>query len=338
MDQINILLSMAGRKTHMIQYFNDTLNGSGKVFASNSVMTYALTQADGYLITPQTFDDSYMAALTDFCQSNQINYIIPLSDPDLPVLSKNKQKLRNQHISAIVSDEQTVEICNDKWKTYQLLSTLGLPQPKTYIDLELARQDIKSGNLNFPLFIKPRRGTEYMGIIEVDTLDELNVFYPRVQREIVESYLRDRSQQKNIVIQEKIVGDEYSLDILHDLKSNFLASIAKHKQMKSKSTVFSAQIVDNKPFENAVKTISSHLQLVAAIDADCFITKAGEVVVLEINGRCGNQYPFAHLAGINFPEQMIKWFKGQSTSDDYFSYELGVTGCISQLLPKSVNF
>ena len=338
---MNILLSSVEQKTYMIQYFKYALNGSGKVFASNSVMTYSLTQTDGFLITPQTYDNSYVNALTGFCQANEIKYIIPLSDMDLLILAKNKEKLQDNDIFVVVSGESAIEICNDKWQTYLFLSSLGLPQPKTYINLESARQEIKSGRLNFPLFIKPRWGTEYMGVVQVDTMNELNVFYQRILHDMFQSYLRDISQKnksESIIIQEKVEGDEYSLDILHDLKGNYITAIAKQKLAMRGSETDIAQVTDNKPFENTLKIISSNLQSVAAIDADCFITKSGDVVVLEINGRIGNQYSFAHLAGVNFPKQIIEWLKGAPTSADYISAELGIKGCKEWPLPVCFNF
>ncbi len=39
---MNILLTSAGRRTYMVNYFKDVLNGKGKVFASNSIYTYTL--------------------------------------------------------------------------------------------------------------------------------------------------------------------------------------------------------------------------------------------------------------------------------------------------------
>jgi len=335
---MNILLSSTGRKTYMIQYFKEILNGSGKIFASNNVMTYSLAQADGYLITTQMYDDSYIAALIDFCQANQINCIMPLSDADLPILAKNRERLLNHHISVVVSNESVIETCNDKWKTYQFLSSLGLPQPKTYIDPELAKQDIKSGNLTFPLILKPRCGAEYMSVVEVDTIDELNIFYQRVHHDILKSYLRDICQKEDIIIQEKIEGEQYSLDILNDLEGNYITTVAKQIITKDAGKTLVAKTVNNQPFENSVKLITSHLKPVAAIDADCFITDSGNAIILEINGRTGNQYPFAHLAGVDFPKQIIEWIKGAQTSKKYISFELGVTGKINSAPAKQIYF
>ena len=157
---MNILLSSIERKSYMIDYFREALGENGKVFACDSEMTLPLSQADGYLVSPQPFDDSYIVSLTNYCKSNNISVIIPLSDVDLPILGKYKDQFCANQISVIAPDESAVEICNDKWITGRFLASIGLKYPKTYIDLEKAQQDIQSGKLSFPLILKPRWGVD----------------------------------------------------------------------------------------------------------------------------------------------------------------------------------
>ena len=331
---MNILLNSIGQKTYLIRYFKEALNGSGKVFASNYAMYYPMTQADGYLITPKTYDDLYINTLVEFCQTNQISAIIPVSDQDLPILAKNKAKFAEHNISVVVSYLSAIEIFTDKWKTYQFLSSLGLPQPKTYIDLELAMQEIESGALKFPIVINSRWSSyEY----ELDTIEELNISYPRLLRKIIDNpCLCDVSQKEKIIIQEKVKGNEYNLDIFNDLKGNYITTVAKHIITKDGIEVLTAKIIDNKPFEHIVKLITDSLKPVSTISVDCIVTDAGEVVVKGIKGCFGELYPFAHLAGADFPKQITEWLKGFSTSDNYFSYELNVTGNVNQ--PPALHF
>ena len=105
---MNILLSFAGDKTDMVEYFKKAVGNTGKVFANDYALKYALTQADGYFIISHECNNDYISVLTDYCKKNNISAIIPLSDFDLPVLSKNKQKLKSIGITATVSDEEAV--------------------------------------------------------------------------------------------------------------------------------------------------------------------------------------------------------------------------------------
>ena len=113
---MNILLTSAGRRTYMVDYFKEALNGSGKVFASNSILTHTLLKADNYVITPNIYNIEYIDFLLSFCKENGINAIISLFDIDLPILAKNRSKFEAQNISLVVSNFEATTICNDKWQ------------------------------------------------------------------------------------------------------------------------------------------------------------------------------------------------------------------------------
>ena len=82
---MNILLVSAGRRTYLVNYFKHALNGQGTVHASNSIMTYTLTQADEHVITPAIYSNEYVPFLIDYCKKYNIMAIISLFDIDLPL-------------------------------------------------------------------------------------------------------------------------------------------------------------------------------------------------------------------------------------------------------------
>ena len=126
------MLTSAGRRTYIVDYFKKALNNQGKVYASNSVMTYTLSQADKYVITPQIYDEGYVDFLLKYSKEENIDVIISLFDIDLPILSCNKQRFAEHGIKIIVSDEDIIDICNDKWKTYEFINSIGLNQPLSF--------------------------------------------------------------------------------------------------------------------------------------------------------------------------------------------------------------
>jgi len=326
---MNILLSIAGRKTNMVKYFRDALKGKGKVFASNKEMTYALSQADGYLVTPTINDDFYIDILLQYCKSNDISVIIPLSDFDLPVLSKNKVIFKQNNISVIVSNEQVIRICADKWETYRFLTSIGFKQPKTYINKKIFKQDIQNGKILFPIYIKPRWGTELKAITQIETLQELELFYKKVFMEIFNSDIKYASQENEntcIIMQETVSGEEFGLDILNDLNGNYVTVIAKRKLVVRAGITNMTEIVDAAAFVETAKQISSNLKHVADLDTDCFLTDSGDIIILEMNARIGRLYSFAHIAGIDLPGQIIEWLEGNPTSTDLIVPEVGVKG------------
>lgn len=161
---MNILLTSVGRRTYLIEYFKESMKGVGKVFASNSEYTYSLSHADEYVITPIIYDEKYIDFLVQFCKGNNITAIISLFDIDLYVLSKHKKGFEENGIFAVVSDENVIDICNDKWKTYLFLKENKIDCPKTYKSLQEIKVALNTKELTYLVIIKPRWGMGSIGI------------------------------------------------------------------------------------------------------------------------------------------------------------------------------
>lgn len=327
---MNILLTSAGRRTYLVEYFKEALAGQGNVYASNSIDTYTLHQADGYVITPAIYDKEYINFLISYCKKNQISAIISLFDIDLPVLAKHKDEFEKEGIKVVVSDYNVTQICNDKWSTYEFLVRLGLPQTPSYLNLENLRKDIAEGVVNYPFILKPRWGMGSIGIYKACNEQELLVFYAKLHKEIFDTYLKYESQVDKdscIIIQQMIKGQEYGIEILNDLKGNYVSTFAKKKVAMRSGETDIAETVETEPFEDIAKLISAHLHHVAMLDVDCFVTETGERIILEMNCRFGGQYPFTHNAGVNVPLQIIKWLNGEEVDKSLVIQKNGVRSC-----------
>lgn len=332
---MNILLTSAGRRTYLVKYFKNALRGKGLVYASNSIPTYTLTQADEFIITPNIYDEEYISFLLKYCCRQHISTVISLFDIDLPILAQNKQEFLDNGINLLVSDYEVTKICNDKWATYKYLSELRLSQPKSYINIDAAKQALYSKEVEFPLILKPRWGMGSIGVYTIDTEQELNVLYRKLHSEIFETYLRYESQidtEQCIIIQEKITGDEYGLEIINDLKGNYVTTFAKKKLAMRSGETDIAEIVDNIEFVKTANIIANNLKHIGILDCDCFKTDSGDLIILEMNCRFGGQYPFSHIAGADVPKQIINWLEGKDTDLSLLNPRIGVK-CCKEVVP-----
>ena len=328
---MNILLTTINTCTYDILLFKEALGDTGKVFASNSKMTSSMLKADGYVLSPRYTDSSYIDFLITYCKKNDIYAIISSVEIDLVILAKNKDRFLQNGITVVVSNESTIRLCNDKWKCHQFLLSICIKQPKTYIDINLLKQDLDLGIISFPLIFKPRWADGSYGIFQVDAFDELNIIYDKVFNLVfnyISEYEYENIQEKDycVLMQEKLTGQEYGLDVLNDLQGNYITTIPKTKtEMREGETVVS-RVESNTLFENTGKIISQNLKHVGNIGVDCFLADTGDIIVIEINPRFAAHYPFAHLAGANFPKQIIEWLSGNPTSEKNIKYNAGVTG------------
>lgn len=336
---MNVLLTSAGRRTYLIDYFKEALGKDGVLHASNSVLTNTLLKADKYVITPNIYDKGYIEFLLNYCLENSISAIISLFDIDLHVLSNNKHLFESKGISLIVSDPEVIRVCNDKWETYQYLSNLRIRTPQTFLDRTALDNSIANGKISYPIIIKPRWGMGSIGIYIAENPDELIVLSKKLKKEIFKTYLKYESVEdvdNCIVYQEMVKGDEYGLDVFNDLNGNFVTIIAKRKLAMRSGETDIAEIVNPEGFMDFGIKISKSLHHIANLDIDCFVTSKKEIYILELNCRFGGQYPFSHLAGVNFPKQIIRWLEGEDTHKDLITPEIGTISC-KEILPTRMN-
>lgn len=323
---MNILLTSAGRRSYLVKYFKEALEGRGKVHASNSQYTIALQEADQYFISPLIYQENYVEAIVNYCLINEITVIISVFDIDLLILSKAKQFIESKGIRLILPAEDVVEICNDKWKTYQFLLDEGIKTPKTYKDLASVKEALSKGDIDYPVIIKPRWGMASMGIYVVDNEEELNVFSKKTYKEIQNSYLKYESSltpEEAVLFQEKLVGQEYGLDVINDLDGNFVCVLPKSKILMRAGETDLGETIDPERFTNLAIKISNALKHEAIMSVDCFEID-GDFFVIEMNSRISGHYPLSHIAGTNLPKQIIQWVENKKTDMNNFKFETGL--------------
>lgn len=324
---MNILLTSAGRRSYLVKYFKEALNGDGLVHTANSsALSTAFLYADKTVITPLIYDENYIPFLLSYCKENSIDAVISLFDIDLMILARHKKDFENIGTRVIVADENAIDICNDKWNTYKFCIENGINTPKTYIKLEDAEKDLNDNKINFPLFIKPRWGMGSLSVFCAENETELRVFYEKSKREISKSYLKYESAanlSECVLIQESLHGQEYGMDVINDLEGNYQNTVIRQKYAMRSGETDAAIIVENEKIKEIGEIISKKLKHPANLDADVFLVD-DTPYLLEMNARFGGGYPFSHVAGVNMPFAIIRWLKGEEVSPSLLCANSGV--------------
>lgn len=321
---MNIFFTCAGRRTYLLKYFKEQLNGNGLIIASDMQLTApALTIADVKEHVPAVYANDYIDVTIDICKKHNVNAIISLNDLELPILAENRKRFEEIGVTLIVSNKEVIDLCFDKYKTAKFLESIGLKSPKTYVNYTNAKMAIEEGKLEFPLVLKPRWGSGSIGIEFVSSIEELEDCYKMLMRKIKKSILSTASEgDEYILIQEKIDGQEYGMDVMNDLNGNNRAISVKKKLAMRAGETDKAQIVSNNDIEEIGKLLGNHLKHIGNLDVDIFESK-GEYYVLELNPRFGGGFPFSYEAGVNFPKAIIEWLKGNDINEAELQPEIG---------------
>ena len=321
---MNILFTCAGRRTYLLKYFRDQLAGEGKIIGADMQMSApALSAADIKEVVPAVYADDYIDQIINVCKKDQVDVLISLNDLELPILSAAKERFDEIGVKAVVSSKRVVDICFDKLKTAEYVSSLGLNTPKTYVDLEQAKIALQSGDLSFPLVLKPRWGSGSIGIEFVEDMNELNSVYDLLMIKVKKSILSKASGDNNyILIQEKICGKEYGLDVMNDLQGNHISVSVKRKLAMRAGETDKAETVDIPAVREIGRIIGENLRHVGNLDMD-ILEQDCKYYILELNPRFGGGFPFSYEAGVNLPKAIIEWAKGNEVDKSILQPEYG---------------
>lgn len=314
---INILFTCAGRRTYLLKYFKEQLGKRGLIVGADMQLSApALSAADIKEQVPAVYADDYIDRLLDICRRHNIKALISLNDLELPILAENRHKFEEIGVRAIVSDPDVIDICFDKYRTARYVESLGLGTPATYIDLNAAMDALRNGDLHFPLVLKPRWGSGSIGMAFVNSLEELKETYATLVKKVKETILATASTgDEYILIQQKIEGQEYGMDVMNDLAGNHRAVSVKKKLSMRAGETDKAQTIDNADIRAIGRKLGESLKHIGNLDVDVF-EKDGQYYVLELNPRFGGGFPFSYEAGVNFPGAIIEWLSGNEFNDD----------------------
>ena len=311
----NVLLTCAGRRNYLVEYFRKALAGRGEIFAADvSPYAPALQEADrAFLVPPFTHED-YLPTLLGICRDFGVRLLFSLNDLELPTLARFRDRFCELGTLAVVSSPEVVDICFDKLSTNRFLAGIKIDTPKTWTTIAEARTALTAGDLEFPVAIKPRWGSASIGNEYPENLEELELASRLGRMRIMRSSLRvvsSTDEARCLLIQEKLKGEEYNLDVINDLQGRYVKTLVKQKlAMRVGEGAVLAASVENPTLEDLGRLIGEKLGHVGNLDCDVFVN-GDRYCVIDLNPRFGGTYPFSHAAGADLPAAFIAWAQGR---------------------------
>lgn len=317
---MNLLITCAGRRNYLVDYFRDALDPvGGKVHVFNSIAdSSAFWRADEAVISPAANDPEYALFLENYCVEHQIRAVLSCMDVDLNILAGLKEKFARLGITVIVADLWMTTMALDKAMTQAFLVKHQLPTVPIYFEPAHAIAAINQGEVQFPLFVKPRWGMGSIALRRAENEEELDFYFRKTKQIIAATYLENvipAKEEKTVLLQPQLQGQEYGLDVINDLNGNHMVTVVKRKlAMRSGET--DRAITEKHPqLEQLGATISNLTKHPGNLDMDVF-WDGKDAYILECNPRFGGGYPFSHVAGVNLPKAIVSWLQNAPVSKE----------------------
>ena len=286
----NILITSAGKRVVLVELFKKALKACNiKAMVYTTDMNPALAPAgiisDKCFKVPKVTVPEYVDILLSICIDNHIGMVIPTIDTELLILSKNKDKFSDGHISIIVSDTSFIQLCRDKRNTGDFLQKLGIRVPRPIDKLHPI----------FPLFAKPYDGSLSKDLFVVKNPDELTpeiIHHPKL---IFMEYI-DKTEYK-----------EFTVDMYYG-QDHYVKSIVPRERIEIRAGEINKGYTRKNFLLPYLRERMNYLPgVIGCICIQLFYRESdNDVVGIEINPRFGGGYPLSYYAKADYPQYLIQ--------------------------------
>ncbi len=306
---MNFLILAAGTRNKIVQYFKKTFDGVGTVVATDAnELAPAIYDADKYYIVPEISACGYIDIILDICKKEEIDGLLSLIDPELSLLAANEEKFKAMGTTVIGSSYDLCEMSLDKMKMYEWLKTHGYNCARSWIDKDKFFEAADAGEITYPVFVKPYRGSASINISKVCDKKTVELLF---------------AHSGDLMIQEFLNGQEIGADVYIDMISGEVVSIFTKKKilMRAGETDKAVSFKDPELFELIEKFVKE-AGYRGQIDIDIFDID-GEYYISEVNPRFGGGYPHAYESGCNHMELILNNLKGVVNKKNIGAYDEG---------------
>lgn len=247
--------------------------------------------------------------MLEICEKEKITGVFSLIDPELSLLAKERERFLAVGTTPIISDYELVETCFDKYRMFELLQKMQIPTARCYTDQESFCRAEEAGEISYPVFVKPVRGSASIHINKVESKKEMEVLFDLYE---------------DLMIQEYMDGTEFGADVYVDMVSGKCTDIFVKKKIKMRAgeTDKSVSFKDGKLFE-LIRDFTETCGFRGMIDIDIF--EIGGVYYLsEVNPRFGGGYPHAYGCGVNMAAAVVRNLSGQENEVRIGEYREGI--------------
>lgn len=295
MTEYNILILSAGRRVELVQSFQKAakrLNIKSNVVGGDCSETApAIYFADKKAILPRINEENYIEEIVNVCQRENISLVIPTIDTDLLLLSEERERIEAESGAVVlISNTEVISICRDKINTQKFLEENGFKIPKMHSDEEL-----DSGELEFPLFIKPKSGSSSINTFKVNNIKELATYKSLIKEPIVQDFME---------------GKEFTVDVFLDFDGNLITVVPRLRMATRSGEISKGKIIKDREIIEDIKRLVEVLKPIGHITVQLMKTNKG-IKYIEINPRFGGGAPMSIQSGADSCENLYRLLMGE---------------------------
>jgi len=241
---------------------------------------------------PATNDEGYLSWLQSIIIKYNVALVIPGIEIDVVTWNSYRKEIEESGARILLNAPNLIELCVDKWIFYQ---TLVANRCRYAIPTSLEFDEEKH---EFPLLLKPRKGSGSKGVVIVQNQIELKGFLAEIG--------------PHLMLQPVVgtVHDEYTVSAFFDFDSNLCAFITMKRSLSRQGYTEKAEIVKVDMMAKALSHLAEIFLPVGPTNFQFRMDK-GQLKLLEINPRISSATSIRAAFGYNESAMSVEFLLKQ---------------------------
>lgn len=224
----------------------------------------------------------YINFIVDLIKKENIQYIFPLIDYEIDVINKYRKIIEKRGCTVCISDHDVIDVCRNKMESYEFLSKKGLTD---CIPTQRLSEVKDFSSIEYPLVLKPCDGRSSQGLKYVNNASEL-------------TNCIDEIDKYNYICQPKIDGIVVTVDVLRDINTGKIVSVARKELLRtSNGAGISVYVFKDSNLELIVNKIANALNIKGCVNFEFIYNEESEkYFFIECNPRFSGGVEFSCIA------------------------------------------
>lgn len=247
----------------------------------------------GYVLPGVTADEAgYVRQLGEICEAEGVSMVCFGSEPEIRGIAPHRAEIEEATGAKLILNEPAlVEAFLDKWTTVQVLRERGLPAPDSALVADGEALDAFFRRHDFPVILKPRRGSGSRGIHLVHDEPELRLLVAYTPEALVQELLLPDSE-------------EYTVGLYKSQRTGYVGQIVLRRDLAAGLT-YRAEVVHDDEIEATCRRFVEAFDVWGPVNVQLRKTADG-IRIFEVNARFSSSAVIRAHFGFNEPELCLR--------------------------------
>lgn len=260
-----------------------------------------------YQAPPVAKADEYLNFMKELCIKEKIQYLLPMIDYELDLLSVNRSWFDEHGITLCMSPTSTLDIIRNKKKLSDYVEkhcTFIKSIPTVYL------KDIDQPEWTFPIVCKPNDGRSSQGLRYIHSLSEWNDF-------------KATAENGKYIVEPFIDGPRVVVEVIRDAQHCKTVAMVRRELLSTPhGCSLTVLLYEDQSLENEVKQLADGLGIEGDVNFEFILDSDGIYHLIECNPRFSAGCEFSCMGGYDCVENHMKSFMGEEIEEYHFKHNM----------------